>query len=150
MSGICSLCLGWKKEKTDSTLIKLLPFFIFILKFCQVHISKTILAMAMKFRGWLQLGVRRAYLFTILQFADLVSYILWRPVHLSMLFRSSIYQYSTQYSFQAWMNPVTMTTINPWKEYLPSLGSNQRPHRFSQVLNATDRATYLSFQFDES
>ena len=25
------------------------------------------------------------------------------------------------------MNPVTMTIINPWKEYRPSLGSNQRP-----------------------
>ena len=25
------------------------------------------------------------------------------------------------------MNPVLMTTINPWKEYWPSLGSNQRP-----------------------
>ena len=27
-----------------------------ILKFCQVHFSKTILAMVMKFRGWVQLG----------------------------------------------------------------------------------------------
>ena len=38
---------------------------MFILEFCRVHISKTKLAMAMKFRGWLQLGVRRAYLATI-------------------------------------------------------------------------------------
>ena len=25
------------------------------------------------------------------------------------------------------MNPVTMTIINPWKDYCPSQGSNQRP-----------------------
>ena len=25
------------------------------------------------------------------------------------------------------MNPVAMTIINPWKEYWPSRGSNQRP-----------------------
>ena len=35
------------------------------LNFCLVHISKTILAMTMKFYGWLQLGVRQAYLATI-------------------------------------------------------------------------------------
>ena len=30
-------------------------FFFFILEFCPVHISKTILAMAMKFCGWIDL-----------------------------------------------------------------------------------------------
>ena len=39
--------------------------FFFLLEFCPVHISKTILAMAMKFRGRLQLGDRRVYLVTI-------------------------------------------------------------------------------------
>ena len=38
--------------------------------FCPVHISKTILAMAMKFRGWLQLGVRRAYFATVCGFCS--------------------------------------------------------------------------------
>ena len=42
------------------------------------------------------------------------------PVHLSMLSWSSFYQYSTQYS-------VSITIINPWKEYWLSRGSNQRP-----------------------
>ena len=47
-------------------IFKLLPFvFFFILEFCQVHISKTILAIVKKFCGWLQLGVRRVYLVTI-------------------------------------------------------------------------------------
>ena len=31
------------------------PLFIFILDFCLVHISKTILAMVMKFCGWIDL-----------------------------------------------------------------------------------------------
>ena len=31
------------------------PLFIFLLEFCPVHISKTILAMVMKFCGWIDL-----------------------------------------------------------------------------------------------
>ena len=47
-------------------IFELLPFVVFfILEFCTEHISKTILAMAMKFHGRLQLGVRRGYLATI-------------------------------------------------------------------------------------
>ena len=62
--------LGQKAQVSDSRAIMALllsycPLFIFILEFCPVHISKTILAMAMKFRGWLQLDVRRAYFATI-------------------------------------------------------------------------------------
>ena len=48
------------------------PSFIFILKFCVVHISKTLLAMAMKFCGWLQLGVRLVYLATVCPFCSLI------------------------------------------------------------------------------
>ena len=33
----------------------------------------------------------------------------------------------TMDSGESGMNPVAMTIINPWKEYLPSRGSNQRP-----------------------
>ena len=32
------------------------------------------------------------------------------------------------------MNPVAMTIINPWKEYWPSRGSNQRPFIKSATL----------------
>ena len=34
-------------------LVSYCPLFIFILDFCPVHISKTILAMVMKFNGWI-------------------------------------------------------------------------------------------------
>ena len=47
------------------TLACLISLLTFILEFCRVHISKTKLPMAMKFHGWLQLGVRQAYLATI-------------------------------------------------------------------------------------
>ena len=52
-----------------------------VLKFCPVHISKAILAMAMKFRGWLQLGVRRAYLATICRscFNSIISMLFCQP-----------------------------------------------------------------------
>ena len=70
--------------------------------------------------------------------------ILQQPVQLSMFSWSSFNQYSAQYSFQTTgcfstepllkkktssergMNPVAMTIINPWKEYLPRRESNQR------------------------
>ena len=38
-----------------SLMFELLPFIFFILEFCQEHISKTILAMVMKFCGWIDL-----------------------------------------------------------------------------------------------
>ena len=57
---------GWidlmKRECSEHELQLLLaeflsysPLFIFILEFCPVHISKTILAMGMKFCGWIDL-----------------------------------------------------------------------------------------------
>ena len=73
-----------------------------------------------------------------------ISVISWQPVYLSMFFWSSFNQYSSQCSFNATLffhikivgtkyrgergvHPVSMTIINPRKEYWPSRGSNQRP-----------------------
>ena len=37
------------------------------------------------------------------------------------------------------MNPVAMTIINPWKEYWPSRGSNQRPPVLKSATLQTER-----------
>ena len=73
-------------------------------------------------------------------------FIIWEPVHLSMLSWSSFNQpllhtiffpshwllshitiVETTDSGERGMNPVAMTIINPLKEYWPSRGSNRRP-----------------------
>ena len=79
-----------------------------------------------------------------------------RPVHLSMLSCSSFYQYSAQYSSKVTgcffriaivetinsdekgMNPVAMTIVNPWQEYWPSRGSNQRSPVLKPLTLQTD------------
>ena len=37
------------------------------------------------------------------------------------------------------MNPVAMTIINPWKEYWPRPGSNQRPSVLKSVTLPTEQ-----------
>ena len=77
---------------------------------------------------------------------NIISFLSQRPVHQSMLSRSSVHQRSTYYSFfksrrllshitidetmdsgERRMNPVTMPIISPRKEYWPSQESNQQP-----------------------
>ena len=55
-------CSAHDSQLLLALLLSYCPLFIFILEFCPEHISKTILAMVMKFFGWLQIGVIRRLL----------------------------------------------------------------------------------------
>ena len=94
------------------------------------------------------------YLFFFFFFFFIISVISRRPVHLSMLSWCSFYQYSAQYSFEAlsafphnlWTvflrgtNHTAISIINHWKEYWPSLRSNQR----SPVIKSCSLPTELA------
>ena len=71
-------------------LLSICPLFIFILELCPEHISKTILAMAMKFYGLLQLGVRRVYFATICRSCFLVPLAIGQRAYVMVCCPSSV------------------------------------------------------------
>ena len=73
-------CSAHEPELLLAEFLSFCPLF-FTLKFCSLHVSKTILAMAMKFHGWLQLGVRWAYLATIYHSCFCAIFLSVKPYH---------------------------------------------------------------------
>ena len=61
---------------------------------------------------------------TFLEFFYSVLHTIFFPSHWLLSYLTTV---KTTDSGERGMNPVSMTIINPWKEYWPSQGSNQRP-----------------------
>ena len=73
---------------------------------------------------WRRRWAMNAPIHAFLEFFQPVLSILFFPSHWLVSNRTIV---KTMDSSDGGMNPVTMTIINPWKEYWPSRGLNQQP-----------------------